>query len=72
MTDSDAPAGASLGSTLGALVITFILVVPVSALLLGFNWTQAVLIGGFASVVAVVSAVVTSRRSDVENSDGDD
>lgn len=68
MTDSDDSAGVSLASLLGAVVSAFLVVTPVSALLLGFNWTQAVLIGGFGSVVAVLSATVTARRA----GDGDD
>ncbi|EMA66548.1 hypothetical protein C461_10923 [Halorubrum aidingense JCM 13560] len=68
MTDSDDSGGASLASLLGAVVSAFLVVTPVSALLLGFNWTQAVLIGGFGSVVAVASATVTARRA----GDGDD
>ncbi len=71
MTDADAPDGASLVPTLGALVTAFVVVTPVSALLFGFNWTQAVLIGGFGSVVAVASAVLTARRSDGRNAGGD-
>ena len=60
MTDSDG--SPPLASTVGALVITFLLVTSSSGTLLGFNWTQAVLIGGFAGTVAVASAWVTARR----------
>ena len=59
MTDADA----SLGSTLGALTVAFVLVTLVAGTLLGFNWTQAVLLGGFAGVVAVASAWLTDRRA---------
>ena len=59
MTDADA----SLGSTLGALTVAFALVTLVAGTLLGFNWTQAVLLGGFAGVVAVASAWLTDRRA---------
>lgn len=62
MTDADA--NASLASTLVALTVAFLLVTLVSGTLLDFNWTQAVLIGGFAGVVAVVSAWLTDRRAD--------
>ncbi|ELZ46584.1 hypothetical protein C463_03939 [Halorubrum californiense DSM 19288] len=61
MTDADASAG--LASTLVALTVAFLLVTLVSGTLLDFNWTQAVLIGGFAGVVAVVSAWLTDRRA---------
>jgi len=60
MTDSgDSP---PLVSTVGALVSAFLLVTSISGLFLGFNWTQAVLLGGFAGAVAVASARVTARR----------
>ncbi|VTT85177.1 hypothetical protein DM2_59 [Halorubrum sp. DM2] len=62
MTDADA--SADLGSTIGALTVAFLLVTAVAGTLLGFNWTQAVLIGGFAGFMAVVSAWVTARRAD--------
>ncbi|OYR70400.1 hypothetical protein [Halorubrum ezzemoulense] len=61
MTDADASAG--FGSTLGALTVVFLLVTLVVGTLLGFNWTQAVLLGGFAGVVAVGSAWLTERRT---------
>ncbi|WP_128903796.1 hypothetical protein [Halorubrum amylolyticum] len=64
MSDSDESATASLSSTIGALVVTFLLVTPVAGTLLGFNWTQAVLLGGFAGSVAVASAWLTARRAD--------
>ncbi|WP_434521369.1 hypothetical protein [Halorubrum sp. AS12] len=57
-------ASADLGSTLGALTVSFLLVTLVAGTLLDFNWTQAVLIGGFAAVVAVASAWLTDRRAD--------
>lgn len=63
MSDSD-EAAVSLASSIGALVVTFLLVTPVAGTLLGFNWTQAVLIGGFAGTVAVASARLTARRID--------
>ncbi|EMA66753.1 hypothetical protein [Halorubrum kocurii] len=63
MSDSD-EAAVSLASSIGALVVTFLLVTPVAGTLLGFNWTQAVLIGGFAGAVAVASARLTARRID--------
>jgi hypothetical protein len=59
----DADASADLGSTLGALAVAFVLVTLVAGTLLGFNWTQAVLLGGFAGVVAVASAWLTGRRA---------
>ena len=61
MTDADASAG--FGSTLGALTVAFLLVTLVAGTLLGFNWTQAVLLGGFAGVVAVGSAWLTERQT---------
>ena len=57
-------ADATLASTLGALTVAFLLVTLVAGTLLGFNWTQAVLLGGFAGVVAVASAWLTDRRAD--------
>jgi NhaP-type Na+/H+ and K+/H+ antiporter len=60
MSDSDEP---SLASSIGALAVTFLLVTPVAGTLLGFNWTQAVLIGGFAGSVSVASAWLTARRA---------
>lgn len=63
MSDSD-EAAVSLASSIGALVVTFLLVTPVAGTLLGFNWTQAVLIGGFAGTVAVASGRLTARRID--------
>ncbi|WP_096394613.1 hypothetical protein [Halorubrum trapanicum] len=57
-------ADASLVSTLGALTIAFLVVALVAGTLLDFNWTQAVLLGGFAGVVAVASAWLTDRRAD--------
>ncbi|WP_424013442.1 hypothetical protein ACOZ35_09870 [Halorubrum xinjiangense] len=56
-------ANASLASTLGALTAAFLVVTLVAGTLFGFNWTQAVLLGGFAGVVAVVSAWLTDRRA---------
>ncbi|ELZ49510.1 hypothetical protein C465_08066 [Halorubrum distributum JCM 9100] len=61
MVDTDA--SADLASTLGALTVSFLLVTLVAGTLLGFNWTQAVLLGGFAGVVAVASAWLTDRRA---------
>jgi hypothetical protein len=63
MSDSDEPS-VSLASSIGALAVTFLLVTPVAGTLLGFNWTQAVLIGGFAGSVSVASAWLTARRTD--------
>ena len=60
---SDANASADLGSTLGALTVAFLVVTLVAGTLLDFNWTQAVLLGGFAGVVAVASAWLTDRRA---------
>ena len=60
----DADASADLGSTLAALTIAFLLVTVAAGTLLGFNWTQAVLLGGIAAVVAVASAWLTARRAD--------
>ena len=59
---TDANASADLGSTLGALTVAFLLVTLVAGTLLEFNWTQAVLLGGFAGVAAVASAWLTERR----------
>ncbi|OYR41361.1 hypothetical protein DJ82_02555 [Halorubrum sp. Ib24] len=59
MTDSATDA---TGSTIVAVVIAFALVTLVTGFLLGANWTQAVLVGGFASVVAAASAWFTERR----------
>ena len=59
MTDSAAD---STGSTIVAVVIAFALVTLVAGYLLGANWTQAVLVGGFASVVAAASAWFTEWR----------
>ena len=61
---SDADASADLGSTIAALAVAFVLVTLVAGTLLGFNWTQAVLLGGLAGVVAVASAWLTDRRAD--------
>ncbi|OYR64116.1 hypothetical protein DJ83_01210 [Halorubrum ezzemoulense] len=58
---SDADASADLGSTIAALTVAFALVTLVAGTLLGFNWTQAVLLGGFAGVVAAASAWLTGR-----------
>jgi len=60
---SDADASADLGSTIAALAVAFVLVTLVAGTLLGFNWTQAVLLGGFAGVVAAASAWLTERRA---------
>ena len=60
---TDANASADLGSTLGALTVAFLLVTLVAGTLLEFNWTQAVLLGGFAGVAAVASAWLTERRA---------
>ena len=60
MADPDA----TLASTLGALAVAFLFVAAVAGTLLGFNWTQAVLLGGFAGVAAVASAWLTGRRAD--------
>jgi hypothetical protein len=61
-----APAGADAGMTdstphsiapmIGSVVIAFTLVTLVAGYLLGADWTQAVLVGGFPSVVAAASA----------------
>ncbi|MDZ5812644.1 hypothetical protein U4E84_14950 [Halorubrum sp. AD140] len=61
MTDSDATTD-SIAPTLVAVVVAFTLVTLVSGYLLEANWTQAVLVGGFASVVAATSAWLTARR----------
>ncbi|WP_435097307.1 hypothetical protein [Halorubrum sp. N11] len=63
MTDSDGST-VSLASSLGALLVTFLFITPVAGTLLGFNWTQAVLLGGFAASVSVLSAWLTARRVD--------
>jgi ABC-type uncharacterized transport system permease subunit len=60
MTDSDG--SPDLAPTVGASVVAFLVVTPTAGTLLGFNWTQAVLLGGFAGVMAVASAWVTARR----------
>ncbi|ELZ41718.1 hypothetical protein C471_05646 [Halorubrum saccharovorum DSM 1137] len=62
MSDSD-EAAVSLASSIGALAVTFLLVTPIAGTLLGYNWTQAVLIGGFAGSVAVASSWLTARRT---------
>jgi len=67
MSDSEEPATVSLTSSIGALVVTFLLVASVAGTLLGFNWTQAVLVGGFAGSVAIASAWLTARRTDDGN-----
>jgi len=67
MSDSDEPVTVSLTSSIGALVVTFLLVTSIAGTLLDFNWTQAVLFGGVAGSVAVASAWLTARRAD----DGD-
>ncbi|GAB7009474.1 hypothetical protein [Halorubrum trueperi] len=61
MTDSDAD---SIAPTIASVVVAFALVTLVAGYLLGANWTQAVLVGGFASVVAATSAWLTARRED--------
>ena len=60
MSDSDGTI--DLAPTVSALVVTFLLVTAIAGTLLGFNWTQAVLLGGFAGSIAVVSAWLTARR----------
>lgn len=62
MSDSD-EAAVSLASSIGALAVTFLLVTPIAGTLLGYNWTQAVLIGGVAGSVAVASSWLTARRT---------
>ena len=57
-------AAADLGSTIGALPAAFLLVTAAAGTLLGFNWTQAALLGGVAAVVAAASAWLTARRAD--------
>ena len=64
MDDSDSPDGLSLAALIGAVVTAFIVITPVMGLLLGFNWTQAVLMGGAGGIVAAASAARTARRSD--------
>ena len=66
MSDSDESA-VPLVSSIGALVVSFLLVTPVAGTLLGFNWTQAVLIGGAAGIAAVASAWWSARRTDVSD-----
>ncbi|WP_280587060.1 hypothetical protein [Halorubrum sp. Boch-26] len=61
---SDSGGSVDLVPTVGALVVTFLLVTPIAGTLLGFNWTQAVLLGGFAGSMAVASAWLTARRAD--------
>ena len=46
-----------------ALFALACLVTLVAGTLLDFNWTQAVLLGGFAGAVAVASAWLTERRA---------
>jgi hypothetical protein len=60
---TDANASADLGSTIAALTVAFLFVTLVAGTLLDFNWTQAVLLGGFAGAVAVASAWLTERRA---------
>jgi len=64
---SDSDGSVDLGPTVGALVVTFLLVTPIAGTVLGFNWTQAVLLGGFASSIAVASAWLTARRGAGDN-----
>jgi len=63
MSDSD-ESSVSLASSIGALVVSFLFVTPVAGTLLGFNWTQAVLIGGAAGIASVASAWWSARRAD--------
>ena len=63
----DEPAdGGSLLSTLGAVVVSFVGITLLAGTLLGYNWTQAVLLGGFGSLIAAASAAVTARWSSGE------
>ena len=64
MDDSDSPAGLTLAALIGAVVTAFIVTTPILALVVGLNWTQAVLIGGAGSVVAAASASLTTRRAE--------
>ena len=59
-------ASADLGSTTGALTAAFLLVTAAAGTLLGFNWTQAVLLGGVAAIVAAASAWLTARRANAD------
>ena len=63
MDDSDPSDGLTLAALIGAVVTAFIVITPLMALLLGLNWTQAVLVGGAGSVIAAASAALTARRS---------
>lgn len=62
MSTADSP-GLPLAALIGAVVVSFVIVTPMSALLLGFNWTQAVLMGGIGSVIAAVSANISASRA---------
>lgn len=64
---SDSGASAGLAATIGALVVTFLLVTAIAGTFLRFNWTQAVLLGGVAGSVAVASAWLTARRGGVDD-----
>ena len=64
--DDEVADGGSLLPTLGAVVVSFVGITLLSGTLLGYNWTQAVLLGGFGGAVAAASAAVTARRSSNE------
>jgi len=58
--------GGSLLPTLGAVVVSFVAITLLSGTVLGYNWTQAVLIGGLGSVVAAASATISARRASTQ------
>lgn len=59
----DTDGGVATGPVVGASVVAFVAVTLVAGTLLGTNWTQAVLVGGFAGVVAALTSWVTGRRA---------
>ncbi|WP_418280917.1 hypothetical protein [Halorubrum sp. DTA98] len=63
MSDDNDVSEPGLGAVLAAAIVSFLVIVPVATYLLGFNTTQAVLIGGFSALVAAFAAVRSGRRA---------
>ncbi|GAB6880230.1 hypothetical protein JCM17823_25040 [Halorubrum gandharaense] len=62
MTDDEQPSGPGTGIMVASAVLSFLLITPIAVYLLDLNWTQAVLVGGFAALISAFSAVISGRR----------
>ena len=69
MSDDEQPSGPGTGVMVASAVLSFLLITPIAVYLLDLNWTQAVLVGGFAGLISAFSAVISARRMEAKGAD---